>query len=333
MQKNRRPTLQDVAELVGVTKMTVSRYLRNPERVAKETGKRIQLAVNDLGYVPNRVPDILSNGASRTIGVVVPSMKHPVFQYVIEGIEAAAEASGYEVMLAHSGFELDSEEQRIQTLLSFNVDGLILAESHHSQRSLRMIETAGIPFIDVLDAEEGEESPRVGIDNELAALSMVALMIERGYKKIVCLSARKGIQTDTKIKGYIAAMEEEGLVPKSLSAKSESSVSLARKMMRKVLDRYPETDAVFCTDDELAAGVLLECQNQDISVPEEMGIAGVHALDIGQSMMPRVASIVTPDRETGEKATYALLEMIQGNTTQSLSLDFEIDEGETLVSP
>ncbi|MDD1780778.1 LacI family DNA-binding transcriptional regulator [Enterovibrio sp. ZSDZ35] len=331
MQKPRRPTLQDVASLVGVTKMTVSRYLRNRNRVAKVTGERIQIALDELGYIPNRVPDILSNRASRTLGVVLPSLKHPVFQQVIEGIEKSAAVSGYEVMVAHSGFEAESEEMRIQTLLSFNVDGLILAESEHSERTLKMIETAGIPYVDILDAEEGEHRARVGIDNELAALSMVSLMIERGYKKIICLSAKKGIQTQSKVQGYIMAMEEAGFEPKSLSAKSEVSVSLAKKMTRKVLDRYPETDAFFCTDDELAAGVLLECQNLNISIPDEIGIAGVHALDIGQSLMPRLASIITPDRETGEKAVLSLLAMLQGETLKSEPLEFELDEGETLL--
>lgn len=161
MQKPRRPTLQDVASLVGVTKMTVSRYLKNRHRVAKETGERIQIALDELGYIPNRVPDILSNRSSRTLGVVLPSLKHPVFQQVIEGVEKAAEESGYDIMVTHSGFESESEELRIQTLLSFNVDGLILAESEHSVRSLKMMETAGIPFVDVLDAEEGESEARV----------------------------------------------------------------------------------------------------------------------------------------------------------------------------
>ncbi|WP_394211383.1 substrate-binding domain-containing protein [Enterovibrio calviensis] len=339
MQKKRRPTMQDVAEIVGVTKMTVSRYLKYPDKVAKSTGNSIQVALDDVGYITNRVPGILSNRSSRTIGVVLPSLSHPVFQHVIKGIEKVTETVNYQVMVAHGGYDVDIEEQRIQSLLSFNVDGLILADSEHSERALKMIGTAGIPFIEVLDADEvmstedDASTMSVGIDNELAAMSMVTLMIERGYENIVCLSAKKGIRTQSKLQGYVNAMEQAGLQARSLTAKSESSVSVAKKMARKVMERYSDTDAFFCTDDELAAGVLLECQQLDLRVPEDIGIAGIHALDIGQSMMPRLASIVTPDVETGEQAALSLLAMIEGRSLSTKPLAFELDEGESLLSP
>ncbi|WP_281545311.1 substrate-binding domain-containing protein [Grimontia sp. SpTr1] len=330
MGKNRRPTMSDVAERVGVTKMTVSRYLKHPHKVAKKTGEKIQIALDDLGYIPNRVPDILSNRSSKTLGVILPSLRHPVFQQVIAGIEAITEENGYQLMLAHGGYEAEIEQQRIESLLSFNVDGLILADNDHTEKSLKMIHTAGIPYIEIMDATENETAQSVGIDNELAAFSMVTLMIERGFEHIVCLNVKKGIRTSSKLQGYVDAMEDAGLTPRSITAKAESSVSLARKMTTKVLERYPDTDAFFCTDDELAAGVLIECQNQGLSVPEQIGIAGIHALDIGQSMMPKLASVITPDRETGEHAALALFSQIHGTQIDMEPLGFDIDEGESL---
>ncbi|NGN96750.1 substrate-binding domain-containing protein [Grimontia sp. S25] len=332
MEKSRRPTMNDVAERVGVTKMTVSRYLKHPHKVAKKTGEKIQIALDELGYIPNRVPDILSNRSSKTLGVILPSLRHPVFQQVIAGIEAITEENGYQVMLAHGGYEAEIEQQRIESLLSFNVDGLILADNEHTAKSLKMIQTAGIPYVEVMDSTATETTHGVGIDNELAAFSMVTLMIERGFEHIVCLNVKKGIRTSSKLQGYVDAMEDAGLTPRSITAKAESSVSLARKMTTKVLDRYPDTDAFFCTDDELAAGVLIECQNQGLSVPDQIGIAGVHALDIGQSMMPKLASVVTPDRETGERAALTLLSMINGTEWCSEPLEFEIDEGDSLAT-
>ncbi|MEI8609891.1 LacI family DNA-binding transcriptional regulator [Enterovibrio norvegicus] len=331
MQKPRRPTMQDIADHVGVTKMTVSRYLRSPEKVAPKTGEKIAAALEEIGYIPNCLPNILSNQCSQTLGVILPSLSHPVFQGVIRGIESVAEESGYQLMYAQYDYDQAVEEKRIETLLSFNVDGLILAGSDHSARSQKMLKTAGVPVVEMMDASETSSKPSVGVDNTFAARSMVTMMIERGYKHIVCLSAKKGIFTREKTQGYVDAMESHSLTPRSLAAKSMSSVFLARQMTRKVLERYPETDAFFCTDDEIAAGVLLECQRQSINVPEDIGIAGVHALDIGQSMMPRLASIVTPDRQTGEKAMLSLLAQIQGVPHRTAPLEFELDEGESLL--
>ncbi|MBE1274457.1 substrate-binding domain-containing protein [Enterovibrio baiacu] len=331
MQKPRRPTMQDIADHVGVTKMTVSRYLRSPEKVAPKTSEKIAAALEEIGYIPNCLPNILSNQCSQTLGVILPSLSHPVFQGVIRGIESVAEESGYQLMYAQYDYDQAVEEKRIETLLSFNVDGLILAGSDHSARIQKMLKTAGVPVVEMMEASDGSSTPSVGVDNTFAARSMVTMMIERGYKHIVCLSAKKGIFTREKTQGYVEAMDEHSLTPRSLSAKSMSSVFLARQMTRKVLERYPETDAFFCTDDEIAAGVLLECQRQSINVPEDIGIAGVHALDIGQSMMPRLASIVTPDRQTGEKAMLSLLAQIQGVPHRTAPLEFELDEGESLL--
>lgn len=331
MGKSRRPTMQDVAERVGVTKMTVSRYLKHPDKVAKTTGEKIQLVLDDVGYIRNRVPDILSNRGSKLLGVVLPSLRHAVFQQVIAGIEHIAEEQGYQVMLTYCGFDAETEEQRIESLLSFNVDGLILADDAHTVRSLRMLETAAVPYVEVMSGAIDGASSKIGIDVELAAFSMVELMQERGYQSIVCLNAKKGIASQRKLQGYADAMESAGLTPRSITAKAESSVLLARKMTTKVLERYPETDAFFCTDDELAAGVLIECQNRALQVPQDIGIAGVHALDIGQSMLPKLASVVTPDREIGEQAALALLNKIHGIRVNNLPLAFELDDGESLA--
>ncbi|MDL1322205.1 LacI family DNA-binding transcriptional regulator, partial [Yersinia pestis] len=87
--KKKRPVLQDVADMVGVTKMTVSRYLRNPEQVSAVLQEKIALALDELGYIPNRAPDILSNATSHAIGVLLPSLTNQVFAEVLRGIESA----------------------------------------------------------------------------------------------------------------------------------------------------------------------------------------------------------------------------------------------------
>ncbi|HEN1306043.1 TPA: LacI family DNA-binding transcriptional regulator, partial [Klebsiella pneumoniae] len=94
--KKKRPSLQDVADRVGVTKMTISRFLRNPEQVSEKLRGTIARTLDELGYIPNRVPDILSNATSRAIGVLLPSLTNQVFAEVIRGIETVTDAAGYQ---------------------------------------------------------------------------------------------------------------------------------------------------------------------------------------------------------------------------------------------
>ena len=155
--KKKRPVLQDVADRVGVTKMTVSRFLRNPEQVSVALRGKIAAALDELGYIPNRAPDILSNATSRAIGVLLPSLTNQVFAEVLRGIESVTDAHGYQTMLAHYGYKPEMEQERLESMLSWNIDGLILTERTHTPRTLKMIEVAGIPVVELMDSSTPDD--------------------------------------------------------------------------------------------------------------------------------------------------------------------------------
>ncbi|MDG6791439.1 gluconate operon transcriptional repressor GntR [Glaesserella parasuis] len=330
--KRKRPTLQHIADHLGITKMTISRYLRNPEAVAHETGLRIAEAITEFGYIPNRAPDILSNAKSRAIGVLVPSLTNQVFADVIKGIELVTDKAGYQTMLAHYGYSQEKEEQRIDSLLSYNVDGIILSENHHSKRTLKMLEVANIPVIEIMDSSEIGIQQAVGFDNISAAQSMVETMISRGHKNIVYFTARMDKRTKLKMQGYEQAMRKYHLEPHSLITDEPSSFTLGAKQLQQALAQYPDIDGIFCTNDDLAIGALFECQRLGIKVPKEMAIAGFHGHDVGQSLTPQLATVITPRLEIGKVAAQELLNRLNGIPQQSsiINLGYQIHLGESI---
>ncbi|ACL33299.1 HTH-type transcriptional regulator [Glaesserella parasuis SH0165] len=312
--------------------MTISRYLRNPEAVAHQTGLRIAEAITEFGYIPNRAPDILSNAKSRAIGVLVPSLTNQVFADVIKGIELVTDKAGYQTMLAHYGYSQEKEEQRIESLLSYNVDGIILSENHHSKRTLKMLEVANIPVIEIMDSSEIGIQQAVGFDNISAAQSMVETMISRGHKNIVYFTARMDKRTKLKMQGYEQAMRKYHLEPHSLITDEPSSFTLGAKQLQQALAQYPDIDGIFCTNDDLAIGALFECQRLGIKVPKEMAIAGFHGHDVGQSLTPQLATVITPRLEIGKVAAQELLNRLKGEPQQSsiINLGYQIHLGESI---
>ncbi|MDH2998319.1 transcriptional regulator [Pasteurellaceae bacterium LFhippo2] len=330
--KRKRPTLQDIATHLGITKMTISRYLRNPDSVAAETRERIAQAIEQFGYIPNRAPDILSNSKSRAIGVLVPSLTNQVFADVIKGIELITDKAGYQPMLAHYGYSRSKEEQRIESLLSYNVDGLILSENHHTKRTLKMLEVANIPVIEIMDSSEIGIQQAVGFDNISAAQSMVETMINRGHKNIVYFSARMDKRTKLKMQGYELAMKKYGLTPHSLVTEEPSSFTLGAQQLRQALEQYPDINGIFCTNDDLAIGALFECQRLGIKIPKQIAIAGFHGHDVGQSLTPQLATVITPRLEIGKVAAQELLDRINGVPQRSsiINLGYQIHLGESI---
>lgn len=330
--KKKRPSLQDVADQVGVTKMTVSRFLRNPDQVSELLRGKIALAVDDLGYIPNKAPDLLSNATSHAIGVLLPSLTNQVFAEVIRGIEAVTDKHGYQTMLAHYGYQSEKEEERLTFLLSYNIDGVILAERTHTDRTLRMLKTAGIPVVEIMDSVSPCLDVAVGIDNFEASRQMTAAMLARGCQHVVYMGARYDERTLIRLQGYEQAMKEAGLEPRNVMTQVSSSYSLGAKLLHDCKAKYPETDGLFCTNDDLAIGAIFECQRLGIKVPEELAISGFHGHDVGQVMTPKLASILTPRDQMGSKAAEVLLARISGKKLPQTLFDvgFELLVGESI---
>ena len=330
--RKRRPTLQDIADLTGVTKMTVSRYLRDPSTVAEGTRERIAAAVEELGYIPNRAPDMLSNATSKAIGILIPSLSNQVFSAVIHGIEAVTRPAGYQTLLAHYGYSPEREEEQVASLLSYNVDGLILSDTQHTDRTRKMIATAGIPVVETMDLPLSPIDMVVGMDHRAAARAMVTEMLRRGRRKVVYLGARLDVRTQLRMEGYYQAMADFGLNGQHLLTEQSSSFTLGGQLLEQAMARYPDLDGLFCTNDDVAVGALLQCQARWIPVPQQIAIAGCNALDIGHAMTPKLASISTPREAIGREAAAMLLARLNGQpqTEHRKDMGFSLYEGESL---
>ncbi|KGQ70949.1 transcriptional regulator [Chelonobacter oris] len=331
--QNKRPVLQDIANHLGITKMTVSRYLRDPRTVAPATREKIAAAIEQFGYIPNVASRIMSSAKSYAIGVLVPSLTNQVFADVIKGIESVTELSGYQTMLAHFGYSPEIEEQRIKSLLSYNVDALILSENVHSKQALKMLQVANIPIIEIMDLQHSKPvAQAVGFDNHAASRQMTEAMIRQGRKHIVYFAARMDQRTLQKIEGYETAMKAKGLQPYKLITEQPSSFSLGAQQLRQILAQRPVTDGILCTNDDLAIGAVFECQRQGIAVPQRIAIAGFHGHNVGQSMTPQLASVITPRFEIGKIAAQEIIDRLNHipQVQEIINTGFKIHCGESL---
>ncbi len=330
--KKKRPGLQDIADQVGATKMTVSRCLRQPESVSEPLRKRILEVADTLGYIPNRAPDILSRSRSRAIGVLVPSVTNQVFAEVIAAISTVMEAAGYHVMISHYGYSPELEERRLASLLAYNIDGVILSDSIHTARTKQMLSNAAIPSVEIMDSLTPPIHQAVGYDNVAAAHDMVRAMIARGRKRIIYLAVRLDERTRQRELGYRRAMAAYDLPVRTLQSAQKSSFSVGAALMAHIFQEEADTDAIFCTNDDVAIGAYYECLRRGVAVPDAMAIAGFHGHDFGQVMTPRLASIITPRDAIGECAAAELLKRIREEPIDQpvIDLGYQIDTGGTL---
>lgn len=330
--KKARTTLQDVADQVGVTKMTVSRYLRNPQSVAEKTREKIAAVIEELGYIENRAPAMLSKSSSRAIGILLPSLSNQIFASFVQGIETVTKAHGYETLLAHFSYDELEEERKIASLLSYQVDGLILTESHHTERTLQMIKNAGIPVVETMELPSQPIDMAVGLDHIEASYQVVKRMIASGKRHIAYFGARLDTRTKLRMQGYDRAMLEAGLTPQHVLTGDHSSFSLADELLQRALAIMPTLDGVFCTNDDIAIGTLLVAQQRGIAVPAQLAVVGYNALDIGQTISPKLTSVDTPRFQIGEKSAELLLARLRGELLEQsvVNMGYKITAGESV---
>lgn len=330
--KPKRTSLQDIADVVGMTKMTVSRYLKNPDLVAPSSRTQIETAINKLGYIPNRAPNILSKGKSYAIGVLFPSISNHVFDEVLRGIESVTEPAGYQIMIAHYAYSEQLEEKRIGSLLSFHVDGLILSESAHTQNTLRMLDGSGVPVTEIMDTRTPPIQQAVGFDNQEAAKQMTLRMQSKGYQNIAYIGAKGDVRDLDRQKGYVRAVKTSGQEPIVFRSPEFTSTRLGSEILDDILAIQPKIDAAICTNDDVAIGMLISCKKKGLRVPEDIAITGMHGHELGQLTSPKLASVFTPRFKIGQVAAQQLLLRIKGASDFETYIDlgFDINEGESM---
>jgi LacI family gluconate utilization system Gnt-I transcriptional repressor len=318
-----RTTLEEVAVLAGVSTMTASRALSQPQLVSEATRTRVQDAVSQLGYVPNRAARALASSQSRVIAVLVPSLSNAVFSAVLDGIHDAIEASQYQVLIGNTHYSDAEEEKLLNIYMQSQPDGILLSGLSHSPAVERMLAGSRVPIVSMMDLAEDSAQMSVGFSQHEAGLAMTRHLLERGYRRVAFIGAQLDERTLRRADGYRAAMQAAGLADPGLEVmvSERSTIELGAELMRDTLSRIPDCDAVFCCNDDLAYGAIYYCQRQGIRIPEQVAVCGFNDLQASAWMVPALTTVETPRYRVGYEAAALLLQAIEGRKPGQRRID------------
>ncbi|RWE41292.1 MAG: LacI family DNA-binding transcriptional regulator [Mesorhizobium sp.] len=328
-----RPTISDVARKAGVGAITVSRALREPERVSGELRRQILAAVEELGYVPDPNARALASARAEVFGVLVPSLTNNVFAEVVRGIYDSLSDSPFRIQLGNTHYSGLEEERLLQLFGSQRPAALIVAGIDQTPTSRKLLENAGCPVVQVMETGPDPVDMMVGFSHLDGGRTATEHLIEAGYRRIGFIGARMDPRSQRRLAGYRAAMEKAGLFDPRLVTTTPvlSSVPLGRELFRDALAKMPTLDGVFCNNDDIALGVLFECHRASIDVPKTIGIVGFNDLDMMQVAFPSITSIRTHRYEIGRRAVAMALAAIAGDRPQErvVDLGFELKRRES----
>lgn len=318
-----RATLAEVGAHAGVSTMTASRALNRPDLVSDEVRLRVQQAVVELGYVPNRAARALASSESNVIVVLVPSLSNFVFNAVIDGIQEVVDAANYQLLIGNTRYSDAEEEKLLSIYLQSNPMGILLCGLTHSPRVEQLLATSGVPVVSMMDLSTNPEQLSVGFSQHEAGRIMTSYLIDKGHKRIGFIGAQLDERTLSRAAGYRKAMEEAGLADARLElmVPDASSIALGAELLGRMLAQAPDCKAIFCCNDDLAHGAIYQCQRRGIAVPEQLAICGFNDLPASAWMKPSVTTISTPRYRIGFEAATLLRNVIAGRTPAVAQVD------------
>lgn len=304
-----------MAERAGVSAVTVSRAIRHPEMVTPKLRKRIDKAIQELAYVPNRAASMLASSRTRLIGVVVSSLTNGVFADFLRALHDLLLPEGFQVMVLDSRYVPEEEETAIATLLGQHPEAMIISSVDQTPRAKKLLKRSGIPVVQTMELAKTPIDINIGLSHEEAGHAATRFLIELGHRKVGIIGAPRDPRLHNRIAGYERAMKEAGLDMSGLAGRSPnpSSVALGGELMRGLVERRPDIEAVFCCNDDLALGALFECQRLGISVPERISLIGFNDLEYAACAYPSLTSVLTPRYEMGRRTAEIVLEIIRGS--------------------
>ncbi|MCX2030477.1 LacI family DNA-binding transcriptional regulator [Escherichia coli] len=309
-------TIADVAQLAGVGTMTVSRALRTPEQVSDKLREKIEAAVNELGYMPNLTASALASASSHTIAMVVPNLAEAGCTEMFAGLQHVLQPAGYQIILAESRHRLEQEEKLLETLLASNIAAAILLSVEHNSTVRHLLKNASIPVIEIGAIRTDPIDINIGIDNVAAMFELTDMLVQRGYQNIglLCANQEQWI-FQQHLQGWYKAMLRHHMSPnRVINAALPPVFSTGASQLPEFLLAWPELDALVCVSDELACGVLYECQRRRIKVPDELAVVGFGDSDVSKVCQPSLTTMAVPHRKIGLEAGNVLLERIkEGN--------------------
>ncbi len=320
--------MKTVAKLAGVAPITVSRFLSDATKVSVALRDKIQRAIDELDYIPNRMAGGLSSASTPVVPIIVPDLRNAVFADIILGVQETLLMNNLQVFVGNTNYSLEKEERLISAFLEWSPKALIITGMTHSEKSQKLLSSVGVPVIELMDLSSNPIDLCVGFSDFGAAEQLTTWLIDRGYRRIAFLGAMldRDIRAYKRLEGYRSALKKAGLGPGptfALSLPTALTINSSSLEWLQDSDNRPET--VFCANDILAAGLIFECQRLGISIPNDLAVVGFHNLPISAAINPGLTTVNTPRYEIGCKAAELILDRIADRSLNTRAFDLGYD--------
>lgn len=311
-------TLKDISKALGLSVSTISRALSDSYEISEKTKKIVREYAESINYRPNPVAVSLREKRSRSIGVIIAEIANSFFSQIINGVESAAHAKGYNVIITQTLENYEREVSNINFLASRSVDGCLISVSTETKdyNHITNLYKRGFPFVCFDRIIDEIRTHKVSIDNFKGAYDATTELIRGGFKRIAMLGNAEHLSiTQERLAGYKKALKDAGILFDEALVRfclhGGMIYGEVEQAMNELLSLPKKPDTFFAASDKLTTNFVRYCTAQNIRIPNKLGLVGFSNLDLTDLITPPLSVIRQPAFEMGKTAAELLIKLIE----------------------
>jgi len=316
-QPPKATTLHDVAQVAGVSFMTVSRALNTPDRVSPATLDKVRQAIAATGYIPNLLAGGLKSRRSMTVVGLVPIISVAQFLPTVRALTEALDEQGYQLILGQMGYDHAREDKLITTMMARRPDGFVVIGKLNSAAARQQLRTAGIPVVETWDLVPDPVDMVVGFSHQQVGRAVADHFLARGLTRLAVATGDDD-RAQSRLAGFLERVGHE--VPVVVNP-APSSLAHGRQALTGLLKQDPQLQAVYCSSDVLAQGILVEAAARGLRIPQDLAVCGFGDADFAEHLFPSLSSVRVDGAWIGRQAAQMMLDRCAGKTPPERRVD------------
>lgn len=314
---NKRPTINDVAALAGVSKRTVSRVINGASNVGKATREKIEAVILETGFAPDKQARGLSTSRSYLIGLIYDNPDALYIDQVQRGVLAICSQKGYELVVHPCRYSTEGfVEDCVNFVRRSNIDGvIILPPVSESNELAEALTNRNINYVRMTSVDLDDHKNIVVSDDRAALCDLARYMVSLGHKEFGIISGpQQYYSSKERLEGFIETLRDLKVdVPSNSIIEGKNTFESGIKCARQLLIQSPRVKAIFANNDEMAAGVLKVAHEMGITVPDELSVAGFDDNLLAARVIPALTTVQRPVGDMAAIAARKIIAHIEGS--------------------
>ena len=324
-------TIKDIAKMTGLGYATISAYL-NGVNVRPKNKEAIENAIAKLGYVRNEYARGLKTRKTMTIGVLIPELNNAFSTTIISEMEDVLRQNGYGVIICDCKTDLELEKKSLRFLISKMVDGLVIMPIATDGKIVDMATSQNIPTVVIDRITDNRSASYIVINNQQVSHDAVAKLIEKGHKKIAIITGDNDIYTAReRTNGYKLALQNNNCFDPNFVYDGGLSIDGGYLAMKDIIINNVDVTALFVTNYEMTIGAIIAINEFGKKIPKDYSFIGFDNQQLSRIFTPKLATVNQPLIEIGRSAANKIIDIINGEPRETIELNAQLCEGESIV--